>query len=62
MRQPCEGSLQPEGSGLVGGMMEIGNLTWLEVEAYLNCADRAVVPLGNTEQHAYLKKFEKRHR
>jgi creatinine amidohydrolase len=29
-------------------------MNWLQVEAYLQHDDRAVVPLGSTEQHAYL--------
>lgn len=29
-------------------------MNWMDVEAYLTRDDRAVVPLGSTEQHAYL--------
>src|SRR3979411_2200657 len=29
-------------------------MNWMAVEAYLQRDDRAVVPLGSTEQHAYL--------
>ncbi len=29
-------------------------MNWMQVEAYLKTDDRAVVPLGSTEQHAYL--------
>jgi creatinine amidohydrolase len=29
-------------------------MTWMDVESYLEQDDRAVVPLGSTEQHAYL--------
>lgn len=29
-------------------------MNWMDVEAYLKRDDRAVVPLGSTEQHAYL--------
>ena len=29
-------------------------MNWLQVEHYLASDDRAVVPLGSTEQHAYL--------
>ncbi len=34
--------------------MRIADLNWMQVEAYLKSDDRAVVPLGSTEQHAYL--------
>ncbi|MCJ7628504.1 MAG: creatininase family protein, partial [Longimicrobiales bacterium] len=34
--------------------MEIANMNWMQVEEYLKSDDRAVVPLGSTEQHAYL--------
>lgn len=34
--------------------MEIRALNWMQVEDYLRDDDRAVVPLGSTEQHAYL--------
>ena len=29
-------------------------MTWMQVEAYLETDDRCVVPLGSTEQHAYI--------
>ncbi len=29
-------------------------MNWMQVEEYLKTDDRAVVPLGSTEQHAYL--------
>jgi creatinine amidohydrolase len=29
-------------------------MTWMQVEEYLQGDDRAIVPLGSTEQHAYL--------
>ena len=32
----------------------IGNMNWMQVEQYLERDDRAVVPLGSTEQHAFL--------
>lgn len=32
----------------------IHKMNWLDVERYLEHDDRAVVPLGSTEQHAYL--------
>lgn len=34
--------------------MKISEMNWMQVEAYLQQDDRAVVPLGSTEQHAYL--------
>lgn len=34
--------------------MQISQMNWMQVEAYLQTDDRAVVPLGSTEQHAYL--------
>ncbi len=34
--------------------MKISEMNWIRVEGYLKHDDRAVVPLGSTEQHAYL--------
>jgi creatinine amidohydrolase len=34
--------------------MRIKNLSWMQVEEYLKRDDRAVLPVGSTEQHAYL--------
>ncbi len=34
--------------------MKIGEMNWMQVESYLKGDDRAIVPLGSTEQHAYL--------
>jgi len=34
--------------------MKISEMNWMQVEAYLDRDNRAVVPLGSTEQHAYL--------
>ncbi len=34
--------------------MRIRDMTWMQVEAYLERDDRCVLPLGSTEQHAYL--------
>ena len=34
--------------------MNIFEMNWLQVEDYLKDDDRAVLPLGSTEQHAYL--------
>ncbi len=34
--------------------MNIREMNWLQVEAYLQGDDRVVLPLGSTEQHAYL--------
>lgn len=34
--------------------MRIADMTWMQVEEYLQTADLCVLPLGSTEQHAYL--------
>lgn len=34
--------------------MKIADMNWGQVEAYLKTDDRAIVPLGSTEQHAFL--------
>ena len=34
--------------------MRITDMNWMQLEAYLARDDRCVVPLGSTEQHAYL--------
>lgn len=34
--------------------MKIRDMNWMQVESYLKGDDRAIVPLGSTEQHAYL--------
>ena len=34
--------------------MRIGDRNWMQIEQYLKHDDRAVLPLGCTEQHAYL--------
>ena len=34
--------------------MRIKDMTWMQVEEYLKKDDRCVLPLGSTEQHAYL--------
>jgi creatinine amidohydrolase len=34
--------------------MKIADMNWMQVDDYLQHDDRAVVPLGSTEQHAYL--------
>jgi len=34
--------------------MKISTMNWMQVEAYLKNDDRCVLPLGSTEQHAYL--------
>ena len=34
--------------------MRIRDMNWMQVEAYLEHDDRAVIPLGSTEQHAQL--------
>lgn len=34
--------------------MRTADMTWMDVEAWLEVDDRCVLPLGSTEQHAYL--------
>lgn len=34
--------------------MRIRDMTWMQVETYLDTDDRCVIPLGSVEQHAYL--------
>ena len=34
--------------------MKIADMSWMQVEAHLARDDRAVLPIGSTEQHAYL--------
>jgi creatinine amidohydrolase len=34
--------------------MKISDMNWMQVEQYLEGHDRCVLPLGSTEQHAYL--------
>lgn len=34
--------------------MRITDMNWFQVESYLKTDDRCIVPLGSTEQHAYL--------
>lgn len=34
--------------------MKIAEMTWMQVEEYLQTDDRCVLPLGSTEQHAYI--------
>lgn len=34
--------------------MKISEMNWQQVEHYLTCDDRVIVPLGSTEQHAFL--------
>ena len=34
--------------------MRIADMNWMMVEEYLTRDDRCVLPLGSTEQHAYL--------
>lgn len=35
--------------------MRISDMNWMQVAAYLERDDRAVLPLGSTEQHGYLR-------
>lgn len=34
--------------------MKVADMTWMQIEEYLSEDDRCVVPLGSTEQHAYI--------
>jgi creatinine amidohydrolase len=34
--------------------VKIAEMTWMQVEQYLETDDRCVLPLGSTEQHAYI--------
>ena len=34
--------------------MKIAEMTWMQVDEYLQSDDRCVLPLGSTEQHAYI--------
>jgi creatinine amidohydrolase/Fe(II)-dependent formamide hydrolase-like protein len=34
--------------------MKIRDLNWMQLEKYLELDDRIVLPVGSTEQHAYL--------
>ena len=34
--------------------MKLASMNWMQVEAYLHSDDRIVLPLGATQQHAYL--------
>ena len=34
--------------------MKISDMNWMQVEEYLQNDDRCILPLGSTEQHAYL--------
>ena len=34
--------------------MRMHDCTWMQIEEYLRADDRIVLPLGSTEQHAYL--------
>ena len=35
--------------------MRIADMNWMQVEAYLQHDDRAILPLGSTEQHSHLR-------
>jgi creatinine amidohydrolase len=37
-----------------GGVVKIAEMTWMQVEEYLEDDDRCILPLGSTEQHAYI--------
>jgi creatinine amidohydrolase len=35
--------------------VRVADMNWMQVEAYLENDDRAILPLGSTEQHSYLR-------
>ena len=35
-------------------MSRVADMNWMQVEDYLQFDNRCVLPLGSTEQHAYL--------
>ncbi len=41
-------------AGQAGVLMRVAEMIWSQVEDYLRRDDRVVLPLGSTEQHAYL--------
>src|SRR5471032_759202 len=42
------------GNDTMMSSMRIRDRNWMQIEEYLRHDDRAVLPLGSTEQHAYL--------
>src|SRR6185436_14125548 len=57
--QPARGvravqPLAPRASGRDGAVVRIRDLNWMQLETYLKSDDRIVLPVGSTEQHAYL--------
>lgn len=48
----CDGASHPIGSYPL--RVRVADLNWMQLEAYLRSDDRIVLPLGSTEQHAYL--------
>jgi creatinine amidohydrolase len=53
-RTPGHGMGWPHGLNGKRTSVRIAEMNWMQVEEYLKTDDRAVVPLGSTEQHAYL--------
>src|SRR5207237_3295485 len=47
--------LRPASPGHPRITVRIADMNWMQVEAYLQRDDRAVLPLGSTEQHSYLR-------
>jgi creatinine amidohydrolase len=53
MAAPRAGRLpQPDRQGV---SVRIADMNWMQVEEYLTHDDRAILPLGSTEQHSYLR-------
>ena len=53
--RPAARTLSPSPRGFSRrNAVHISDMNWMQVEEYLTKDDRAVVPLGSTEQHGYL--------
>jgi creatinine amidohydrolase len=46
--------IDPAGTVCRGWIMRIADMNWMQVRDYVAGDDRAVLPVGSTEQHAYL--------
>src|SRR5436305_843073 len=49
-----DGAAPRDRSARKGGRLRIAEMNWMQVERQLARDDRAVVPIGSTEQHAHL--------
>ena len=50
----CENKYQAPAGRSFDDDVRIHDLNWMQLEDYLERDDRIVLPLGSTEQHAYL--------